>query len=156
HRDPDARERARDQDRRERDIAEHAPARRGRRVRRRGRWAAQGVGRILTSSLIPAPDPQGSQRLRRRCGAEFPANREKSSEFRPFRPIFGKSVSESPTIPSGSEKIPYAGEQGIKSAHHRIKVPCSAENRDIARLMPPLPAAPPCVMERIANQRPPR
>jgi hypothetical protein len=31
--------------------------------------------------------------------------------------------------------IPYAGEQGIFSAYQGIKVPCSAEHRDISRLM---------------------
>jgi hypothetical protein len=65
--------------------------------------------------------------------AEFPANREKCSEFRLFPPIEGKTVAKSPTSLGGSGKIPYAGEQGINSAYQGIKVPCSAENRDIAR-----------------------
>ena len=49
--------------------------------------------------------------------------------------IRGKTVPKSPMIRGGSRKIPYAAEQGINSAHQGIKVPCSAENRDISRLM---------------------
>jgi len=67
--------------------------------------------------------------------AQFPANREKSSEFLSFRSIRGKTVPKSPTIRGDSRKIPYAGEQGTNSAEQEIKVPCSAENRDISRLM---------------------
>jgi len=46
----------------------------------------------------------------------------------------GKTVPKSPTIRGGSGTIPYAGEQGINSPYQGIKVPSSAENRDIARL----------------------
>jgi len=70
--------------------------------------------------------------------AEFPANREKNWEIRSFWPIFGKTVAKSPTIQGGSRKIPYAREQGIFSAEQGIKVPCSAENREI-----PAPDTPP-------------
>jgi hypothetical protein len=38
-------------------------------------------------------------------------------------------------IRGGSGKLPYAAEQGMNSAEPGIKVPCSAENRDNARLM---------------------
>jgi len=37
-------------------------------------------------------------------------------------------------ILGGSTKIPYASGQGIFLAEQGIKVPCSAENKDIARL----------------------
>jgi hypothetical protein len=66
---------------------------------------------------------------------KFPANREKYREFPAFRPIRGNTGPKNPTIGGGSSKIPYAGDQGIKSAHQGIKVPCSAENRDISRLI---------------------
>jgi hypothetical protein len=66
---------------------------------------------------------------------EFPANREKYSEFPVFRPIRRKAVPKSPAIRGASGKIPYAGEQGDYFAEQGIQVPCSAENRDIARLM---------------------
>ena len=65
----------------------------------------------------------------------FPANRVKCRYFLPFWPIFGKAVLKSPTIRAGSTKIPYAVEQGINSDEQGIKVPCSAENRDAARLI---------------------
>jgi hypothetical protein len=40
-------------------------------------------------------------------------------------------------IPGIFTKIPYAREQGIFSAEQGIKVPCSAENRDISALGSP-------------------
>jgi len=73
--------------------------------------------------------------------AEFPADREKSSEFLSFGPIPGEAVPKGPTIRSRSAKIPYAAEQGINSAEQGIKVPCSAENRDISRLVRRFPRA---------------
>jgi hypothetical protein len=39
-------------------------------------------------------------------------------------------------IPGMSGEIPYAGEQGHYSAVQGIKVPCSAECKDISRLKP--------------------
>ena len=75
--------------------------------------------------MKPAPDP-------RRPG--FPANREQCREISSFPAICGKNAPKSPAIRAGSSKIPYAIEQGINSAEQGIKVPCSAENRDIARL----------------------
>ena len=61
--------------------------------------------------------------------------REKCSEFPAFRPIRGTTVPKSPRIGGRSGTIPYAAEQGDFSAHQGNKVPCSAESRDIARLM---------------------
>jgi hypothetical protein len=66
--------------------------------------------------------------------AEFPANKEKCSEFPAFRPIRGRTVRKSPTILGSSGKIPCAGEQAINSAEQGTKVPSSVENRDISRL----------------------
>jgi hypothetical protein len=80
----------------------------------------------------------GEARFSRGGAAEFPASREKCGEFIAFRPIRRKNVLKSPTIRGGSGKIPYAPEQGINSAELGIKVPCSAENRDIARPDAPL------------------
>ena len=65
------------------------------------------------------PDGTGPTRGR----AEFPANREKCREIRPFRPIGAKTAPKRPTIQGGSGKIPYAAEQGINSGHQGIKVP---------------------------------
>ena len=45
----------------------------------------------------------------------------------------GKTVPKSAAIRGGSGQIPYAGEQGTNSADQGMKVPCSAENRDISR-----------------------
>jgi hypothetical protein len=57
----------------------------------------------------------------------------KNRERLALRPIFGKAVSKSAAIPGCSSNIPYGAEQGILLAEQGIKVPCSAENRDISR-----------------------
>src|SRR5208283_2607038 len=75
-----------------------------------------------------------------RSAAQFPAKRETCSEFLVFRPIRGKTVRKSRTILGSSGKIPYPAEQGINFAEQGIKVPCSVENRDIARLMRAFPS----------------
>jgi hypothetical protein len=64
----------------------------------------------------------------------IPGNREKCRETGSLPANFGKTGSKSPAIPGDSTKIPYTSEQGIFSAEQGIKVPCSAENRDMPRL----------------------
>jgi len=67
--------------------------------------------------------------------AQFPANREKGRELLEFWPIGEEMAPKSPMILGGSGKITYASEQGICFAEQGIKVPCSAVNRDIVRLI---------------------
>jgi len=76
-----------------------------------------------------ALDPRKPGRAR----ADFPGNREQNSEISSFLTKFGKTAPKSPMILGCSKKIPYASEQGIFSAEQGIKVPCSAENREISR-----------------------
>jgi hypothetical protein len=74
--------------------------------------------------------------------AEFPANKEKCSEFPAFRPIRGRTVRKSPTILGSSGKIPCAGEQGFFLPNREFKFPVPPKTGIIVRLF--RPAAPGC------------
>jgi hypothetical protein len=77
----------------------------------------------------PRPEDAGAS-----SAAEFPATREKCSEFPAFRPILEKPSQNAQRFEAVPE-IPYAAEQGDLFAEQGIKAPCSAEIRDIPRLI---------------------
>jgi len=62
-------------------------------------------------------------------------NTQKRSEVRSFSANFGKTVAKSPRISGDYGKIPYPAEQGHYLADQGTRVRCSADVRDISRLM---------------------
>ena len=90
------------------------------RARARAHWSV--LRRLSRGERAEPPNSDPEKRVAS-SPAEFPANREKCREIPAFRPIFGKTVSKSPTIRAAPGKFPTRANRELIGRIRELKFP---------------------------------